>query len=364
MKTLHTYLTRQVLGSLVLTVGVFTFVLLIGNVLREILGLLVNRQVTLLTVLQAVGLLIPYVLVFALPMAMLTATLLTFGRFSADNELTAVRASGISLLSLITPILVLSVLLSAVCAFVNLELAPQCRVAYKRLLFKSAMERFDMLLQERTFIRDFKPYTIYFGRLRGNEVKDIYLYEMDKSGSNLLSTTRAPRGTFALDSTGTNRVIRLQLFDASHVDGRDGQHRPSHWGQAAIELGLQERATKQPGLSDLGFMELREKRRELVAKGIPTTPVDVQIHSQIAFSFACIGFALVGIPLGIRAHRRETSVGIAISLVLVLAYYSFLILGQSLDTKPQYAPYLIVWLPNFVFQALGVVLLRRTNHGL
>jgi len=364
VKTLHAYLTRQVLGSLLLTVGVFTFVLLLGNVLKEILGLLVNRQVSLYTVAQALGLLIPYVLVFALPMGMLTATLLTFGRFSADNELTAVRASGISLLSLITPILVLSVLLSAVCAFVNLEFAPRCRIAYKRLIYKSAVERIDMLLQERTFIREFKPYTIYFGRVRGNEVKDVYLYEMDKSGSNLLSTTRAPRGTFAFDGTGTNKMVRLQLYEASHVHVLEGEHRPMHLGQSMIELSLQEKPSKQPGVDDLGFIDLWAKRRELEAKGIPTTPVDVQIHSQIAFSFACIAFALIGIPLGIRAHRRETSVGIAMALVMVLLYYSFLILGQSLETKPQYAPYLIVWLPNFVFQALGVVMLRRVNRGL
>jgi len=216
-------------------------------------------------------------------------------------------------------------------------------------------------LPERTFIRDFKPYTIYFGRVRGSEVKNVYIYEMDKSGSNLLSTTSAPRGTVELVTEGTNRLMHLLLYDASHYKAQE--RRPFILAMENIDLPLQEKVEKQPGLSEFTFGELWQKRRELEANGIPTTPVDVQINAQVAFSFACIGFTLIGIPLGIRAHRRETSVGIAMSLVLVLLYYSFLILGQSLDTKPQYAPYLIVWLPNFVFQAIGLVLLRRVNRG-
>ncbi len=364
MKTLHLYLTRQVLASLLLTVAVFTFVLLLGNVLKEIMGLLVNRQASLGAVGHAVALLVPYVWTFALPMGLLTSTLLVFGRFSADNELTAVRASGISLVSLILPILMVSLVFSGLCACVNLQLAPQCRVAYKRLLFQIGVEKLHAFLPERTFIRDFPPYTAYFGGVKGSQLKDIVIYQMDKAGTNVEMTLRAPAGVMTLDST--NKQLLVKLLDASIIYSLEGEtvRSPAFLQEFTIPLTLKEKTEKEPGLSDLTFRELLLKKHELESRGISATPVEVQIHSQVAFSFACIGFTLIGIPLGIRAHRRETSAGIAMALVLVVIYYGFLLLGQSLESKPQYLPQLIVWVPNFLFQAVGILLLRRANRGI
>jgi len=139
---------------------------------------------------------------------------------------------------------------------------------------------------------------------------------------------------------------------------------PLYFGEVTVDLEFKQKANREIELGELPFAELLQKKKELESLGIPDiTPVQVYIHSQVAFSFACIGFTLVGIPLGIRTHRRETSIGVALALVLVLVYYSFFIMGQSLIRRPDLGPHLIVWLPNFIFQAFGAALLWRANRG-
>src|SRR5207237_9253407 len=141
-------------------------------------------------------------------MGMLTATLLIFGRFSADQELTAVRASGISLLSLISPILLLSLALCAVSALVNMEIGPRCRPASTRLFFLlTAGLSSAQLLPEGRFIQDLKRENlVYVGRNRNGILEDITVYLVKDN-----RILRAPRGKIEIDPT--NRVINLNLYD-------------------------------------------------------------------------------------------------------------------------------------------------------
>ncbi len=458
MKTLHAYLTKQVLMTLALTAFVFMFVLLLGNILKEILSLLVNRQATLGLVFQAIGLLVPFVMVFALPIGMLTATLLVFGRFSADQELTAARAGGISLTALVTPVLLLSLAVSALCSLFNLQIAPQFRDHYKQLLTRLAVEKATSFLPEDRFVTEIPGWILYVRKRKGEELRDIRLYRLENN--EIVSRVKAERGWVRFDPKARQMHLSLpNAFSETRVNTKaappeiSGEPLPpkanpplpdllsqtpppsrenlksvlaSNWvafpeleqssasnllladfltgmnvpfpeldrpgasnslpavssakpvepeekvqwmvGPAdfddlSLDLKPLLESRPKPKLSDMTFSQLRAEIRERQRQHVDATPAKFQLHRQIAFSFASFGFAMIGIPLGIRAHRRETNVGIALALVLLLVYYSFIILGESLEARPEFKPYLIVWIPNFLFQGIGAVLLHRANRG-
>jgi len=376
---LHTYLIRQVFATLVLALVVITSLLLLGNVLRDILHLLIAGQARLGLVLEAIALLIPFVWVFALPMGMLTATLLVFGRFSADQELTAARASGISLLSLITPVLLLSLLCCALSAWFSMYLGPRSRVAYLDVRNELLADLANVQLPEGRFINISTNYTFYAEKNDHGKLQNVIIQSLQP---NMM--VEAPRGESKFESTN----LVLTLYDTRDIviftNGESVMMAIPKYTQP-INLNFVKNQSSKPSISDMTFWQLQDELHELqqmVPKTISTNQttatlgdarklpqnlieqVRVNMHRQIAFSFASFGFALVGIPLAIRVHRRETNTGIVLAIALMLVYNAFIILAQNLSFRPELFPHLIVWAPNFIFQGVGAFLLWRANRGI
>jgi lipopolysaccharide export system permease protein len=256
------------------------------------------------------------------------------------------------------------------------------------LLFKFRVQLASAQLPSGRFIKDVPGYIFYCGENREGELRKVIVFKL-KDETNVVMTMKAPRGRVEVDAK--NQVINLSLYDAKTLTFNEGRPTPGAQAELSLQVDLKAppKSTQAASISDMTFTQLWDELHEMERRmSIPqpignltkeqirwrrfqlqlrleemTEPLRLQMHRQAAFSFACLGFTLVGIPLGVRMHRRETNIGIAVALLLVAVYYSFILVGQSLDTRPEWAPHLIVWLPNFIFQAVGAVLLWRMNKG-
>jgi lipopolysaccharide export system permease protein len=317
---------------------------------------------------------------YVLPFGMLTAVLLVFGRFSADQELTAVRASGVSLVSLVTPVLFLSLGLCVLCAVFNLWIAPECRNAYKNLIFQYGARTVSTLMTEDRFIDEIPGMIIYIRKKDGDDLEDVRIYGL--KGTEITNQVSAAAARINYDPQAQTiefelkDVLLRQRYERDPKDdetfiGPPAPEKPPEWFMMKsgaittnpIDLAPLFRGERKAKLSEMNLKQLIRERDEREAQGVSNMPVRVQIHRQLSFSFACFAFTLVAIPLAIQAHRRETSIGIAIALVLVMIYFSFIIIGDALESKEHLQPHLILWFPNFLFQAVGAVLLNRANRG-
>ena len=400
MKTLHKYITGQVLASLLLTVAVFAFVVLLLNLLKDVFPLLLGGHVSPGLVAKAIGLSLPFACVYALPMGFITATLLVFGRFSADQELTAMRASGVSLLALITPVLGLSLVCCGVSACFNLDLGPRSRAEFVNLRYELLHEIANAQIPEGQMIYDFPGYMFFVGKNHNGELEDVNIYRLQNE-TNWDVLVHAARGRLTTDRALDQLV--MDLSDARVLDPGKRVISASERQTINFDLHTVTNRNTKPKISDMTFRQLQQELRDLEESRLTPVTVNstnsqrmsfkvsgnvspaqvkelfgepkrnrddqiarvrVAMHREIAFSFACFGFTLVGIPLGIRVHRRETNIGMALALALVVVYYGFTMLGESLAARPEFYPHLILWLPNLIFQVVGAALLWRANRGI
>ena len=391
MKTLHLYLLRQCLATLALTVVVFTFVLIAGNLLKEILGLLVAGHVSIWLVVESLLLLIPWVMAFALPISMLMSGLMVFGRFSADQEYAAARSAGISLTSLVVPVIALAVLMTGLCAWFNLQISPQARVAYKRILDEQ-MVNLASFIPEGRYVDFSEDFVLYVSKIRGNNLHNIRFYQFEKGKKILDVFAKSGQLTRNESSNSIRLLLRearvltlisgLESFTGEIANGEKKTDTQNAGTQAAFQeewlpLHLEEYETedipvKMAGgddsvsISDMTLSQMLAGLKATRAQGLDTRPYVKEIHHQMAFSFACISFILVAIPLSLKTQRRETNISLGLALIVLLVYYSFFILGDALveTSDPALNLWILFWIPNFLFQFLGLYAIRKANLGI
>jgi len=309
----------------------------------------------------------PAALIFSIPISVLTACLLVFGRLSADGEISAMRVSGISIWHIASRPLVLSLLFSATCLYIGNDLAPRSHFARRKLIATLGVQSPLDLIEEGRYIEDFPGLTVRVGRRHGNSLENIRIYDSRTEG--LQREIRAKSGFVKVGAKG--RDLILDLYDVRVDPVSAEQLVPATCARwtTTIEDALARREPQKRD-SDLTAAELVERFRKTAIYDVGFDAEElarrrmsylVTFNKRIVLGLACVAFVFLGIPLGIKAHRKESSVGIAISLGLVFSFYLFIIAAESLARRPELRPDLIIWIPFILAISVGAILLRRSD---
>jgi lipopolysaccharide export system permease protein len=377
---LDRHIFSSVLYSCVAAVGVFSFVVALPNVVRELLGPLLAGQYSLETFGRLVALLLPFAISYALPMGILTGVLLTLGRLSADSEITAMRAAGISVRRLARPVFVLGALCTAAAFYINFESSPWARQQYYREFAAAVRANPLRIIVPKTFIRDFAGCVLYVGEKEGPVLRDIWLWELDDQ-ARVRRLVRAESGRLDYDEA-TNSLIPTLIH--AKAEERDSEN-PEDFTKSPKAPSV-ERAEEFPISLDryfgrtlerkkddfLTIPQLRAKWADLAQPAESPDKVAERekarmnlsfiVHERFNFSIAVFSFALIGVPLGIKVSRRETSANLGLALLLVLSFYLLTVAVKWLDRHPEYRPDLLLWIPNLLFIGLGIWLFTRIDR--
>lgn len=363
MRILRNYFIKEFIGPLFLALAVLTFVMIIGNLIK-IADLVINKGVDIVSVSKLFLFMLPSLLKYTLPISCLAAVLLSLGRLSSDNEIIAIRASGISLSSLIIPLLIVGLILSLFLFILNDKLIPFTHFATRKTLIEVGIRKPTAALEPGIFINSFEKYILFIYNIdqKKNKIYNVRIYE-PQGEDKPTRTIIARSGEFI--TIPEKNIIKLKLMDGTS-DEPDPNNPTSfyklNFRTYFMNLNLaqaQDPRTVEKKPKDMTIPELQSEANSLKAEGVDPMPLLTEIHERIALAFSCFIFILLGIPMAIITRRREKTINLGIAFIIVGIYYILLLGFESLSLQGYINPETAMWIPNIIFAGIGTILTYR-----
>lgn len=397
MKTLDRYILRQLITITFLGVLSLTMLLLLGQLFKELHSLLVESGAPPTIVIDFILQVIPFSLTFSVPWGFLTAVLLVYGRLAADNELTSMRMAGLSLWRLSAPAIGMGIVLSFVCYYINIEVAPKGKQAMTELVVKAAMDNPRNLLSSSQDSTKLDKVQLYIEQRSGDDLLGVHIYPTDEGSSpsgapkfDAIHAESAQIGSFDIKTRILQLTLKNATIEHSSKDKKKGlvtnmpiistmplqvhipirttrKFKPNRFTNTEISDVLNQLAI----LQDVDLKTF--SRCELSAEKKPKFPCAGRLWSatrkdandfmsqmntknirafktegvqRLSFACACIVFSLIGVPLAITARRRDTSTGFAIGILVAAVYFMALVFCELSRKSGGITPYIVLWLPN------------------
>jgi len=361
MRLLDRYIAREVASHSLLGLAVFTFVFFVPQLVR-LMDLVVRHSGGAGSIVLLFLSVLPPVLVFAIPMAVLVGVLIGLGRLSADSEIVALHASGVSLRRLLVPVGYVAFAFSLVTLLITLWLSPLAVRTLRGLEDEILSSQAPFAVQPRIFDERFPGWVLYVQDVTAAAThwRDVFLASSGNSPSSSITTAED-----ALIATGPGKRqidIRLgpgttQTYDAR----RPERYSVTTFGATDIPIDLSKSAGAAAATSSATDAE-KSLSDLLAVRGPGRRSARIELQRRIAFPVACLVFALLGVPIGVRPRRGGRAAGLILTLVLIGGYYFIFVTGDHFAEQGKLSPWVGVWAANIAAFILGVVFLRRIEQ--
>lgn len=355
---IHRYLLRELLTSLMLGLGLFTLVILLGRLLK-LMELVVDSPITLTALLSLFGSLMPSFLVITLPLAFLLAVLLLFGRLSGDSELVAFQAAGIGLWRLSSGVLLTSLVVALLTGGLTLYAEPAGQAHLQRQLQQLALEGVTLSLKAQHFSQPLAGLTLYADQVdrASGQLSGIFISDARSGRQPLVVLAR--RGLLHSDSSSGHLLLHLEQGVLHRSDAE--RYQLLRFARYDIDLSLRQPATD----SDAESVDVRYQNLPQLLARLPQLPPEKQrswraeLHERLSLALCPPAFALLGIALAVRNQRSSRSGGFALALLIFLLYYLSLSAAKTLALEKNWPLLASLWAPNLLFYLAGGLLFGR-----
>ena len=359
MRILRNYILKECLQPFTLSISVLTSVFLLGY-LPQLANKVINNGVSLTAMGQIFMYNIPILLGYTIPIACLITVILALGHMSAENEILAMRASGIHLLRLLVPLVVVGIALCLVVFMLNDRIIPEAYDAQTHILQETGSQDPTAMLEPGSFINAFDKYIIFIYRLEGDLLYGVRIYQ--PAPNRPTRTIIAEQGEF-VHVPGKDQLM-LKLINGT-TDEPDLQN-PNNFYKlnfqtSFITMDLSKKKTQSEKKSRaMTLQELSKKIATLRKMSIDPSPLIAEYQRRMAWSLSPLIFILLGFPFAAITHRRAKSANLLYALLFAAPYYILSLACQGMASQNIFNPSLLMWAPN----CLGLVLAIFLNWKL
>jgi lipopolysaccharide export system permease protein len=371
--TLWRYILREFIAPFVFSLSLIIF-LFVLNLVFQMLGRITGKGLPASTIFEFFFLNLAWMIALAVPMAVLVATLTTYGRLSSDGEITALKSSGVGPIRLVAPALIVGTVVAVVLVIFNNNFLPQMNHRSRQLQADIKRKRPTMVLEPGVFLSDIPGHVMIARDVnqQTSEVHDVVVYKEDDPEYNTAITARS--GVLRYNENIESFEFALRDGQILRTSKRNtNEYQKTNFEQAVFRIEATDVSLKRTSSDWLGEREMnvpqliRKIRTDEAQKPMRNRReldnLKVELHKKFSIPAACIVFGLLGTMLGQWVRRAGLGVSAGYSIFLFLVYWVFLIGGEDLADRGRVAPWLAMWAPNFLFFGLALYLIWRERRG-